>query len=52
MLLIRVHDEKGYHFIEADQFIDQCISLSNQSQNNILDWLLKKSNITSIYFLS
>ena len=29
MLLIRIHDEKGYNFMETNQFINQCISLLN-----------------------
>ena len=52
MLLIRMHDEKGYNFMETNQFINQCISLLNQSQNIILDWLLKNQTSSQyIFFL-
>ena len=52
LLLIRIHDEKGYNFKETNQFINQCISLLNQAQNNILDWLSKnQTNSQYIFFL-
>src|SRR2546421_5557826 len=52
VLLIRIHDEKGYNFMETNQFINQCIVLLNKPQNNILDWLLKnQSSFQYIFFL-
>ena len=51
ILLIRIHDKKGYNFMETNQFINQCISLLNQPQNNVLDWLVKNQT-TSKYIFS
>src|SRR2546421_3544658 len=52
MLLIRIH-EKGYNFMETNQFINQCISLLNQPQNDILDWLVKnQASFQYIFFLA
>src|SRR5205823_4144752 len=52
MLLIRIHDEKGYNFMETNLFINQCVFLLNQPQNNILDWLLRNQTSPQyIFFL-
>src|SRR5205085_3744212 len=52
MLLIRIHDENGYNFMETNLFINQCIFLINQPQDNILDWLLRNQTSSKyIFFL-
>src|ERR1044072_6709778 len=40
MLLIKIQDKKGYNFMETNQFISQCITLSNLTTSNISNWIL------------
>src|SRR5205085_343798 len=50
-LLIEIQEE-GNTFYETRCFIHQCISLSNQTPNNIFEWLLKNQTSSQyIFFL-
>jgi TPR repeat protein len=52
-LLIKVQDKGGYNFMETNQFVNQCINLSNQiTGNEIFNWLLNNQTKPQyIFFL-
>src|SRR6266542_3607400 len=51
ILLIKIQDE-GKDYDETNQFINKCITLSNQSIDEIFNWLKEKQNESKyIFFL-
>ena len=51
MLLIKIQD-RGYNFMETNQFISQCITISNLATSNISNWLINNQTKSQyIFFL-